>query len=160
MKFLCDHMLGTLAKWLRFLGYDTAYPGPLDDGDLKTLAAREDRVLLTRDFELNGRVPGSMYIESDDLDEQFVQVVCAFRLTAEGALSRCSVCNVPIEAVPKEEASGRVPDGVYSRQRDFWRCRQCGRFYWPGSHFDRVLAKLREMDARASQMQPAWKSKV
>ncbi|RLF38315.1 MAG: hypothetical protein DRN21_05430, partial [Thermoplasmata archaeon] len=22
MKFLCDEMLGTLAKWLRILGYD------------------------------------------------------------------------------------------------------------------------------------------
>lgn len=150
MKFLCDHMLGTLAKWLRFLGYDTAYPGPVDDGELKAMAVREDRVLLTRDFELSGRVPGAVYLESDDLDVQFVQVVHMFRLTADGALSRCSVCNVPIEAIAKEEAKGHVPAAVFDRHREFWRCPECGRYYWPGSHFDRVLAKLREIDARAN----------
>jgi len=150
VKFLCDHMLGSLAKWLRFLGYDTTYPGPLDDSDLKALAVREERTLLTRDRELSGRVPGAVFVGSDDLDEQFVQVVRAFRLTAKDAMSRCSVCNGPIESVPKEEAQGRVPDGVFSRHREFWRCRECGRFYWPGSHFERVLAKLREIDAKAN----------
>jgi len=144
MKFLCDHMLGTLAKWLRFLGYDTAYPGPLEDGALKALAAEEERVLLTRDKELSGRAPGAVYVASDDLDAQFAQVVRAFGLTAKEAMSRCSVCNAQIEAIPKEEARGHVPPGVYDRHREFWRCRQCGRTYWPGSHFDRVIAKLKD----------------
>ena len=149
MKFLCDHMLGTLAKWLRFLGYDTAYPEALDDNDVKTLAARDGRMLLTRDRELRGRVPGAFYVESDDPDEQLVQVARAFRLTAEVALSRCSVCNVPIEPVSKDSAKEHVPQGVYDRQREFWRCRQCGRFYWKGSHFDHVLARVRDVAAKA-----------
>ena len=143
MNFLCDHMLGTLAKWLRFLGYDTAYPGPLDDNDLKALAANEGRILLTRDKELSGRLAGAAYVESDDLDAQFAQVVRAFGLTAKDAMSRCSVCNALIVAVPKEDARDHVPPGVYDRHQEFWRCRQCGRFYWPGSHYDRVMAKLR-----------------
>jgi len=150
MRFLCDHMLGTLAKWLRFLGYDTLYPGPLDDGDLKELAAREERVLLTRDKQLSGRVPGALYVGSDDLDEQFTQVIRAFRLTSESAMSRCSVCNELIEAVPKERARDRVPEGVFSRQGEFWWCPKCGRFYWQGSHFEHMWAKFREIDARAN----------
>ena len=150
MKFVCDHMLGTLAKWLRFLGYDTLYPGPLDDGELKALAAREQRVLLTRDKQLSGRVSDSLYVESDDLDAQFTQVVRAFSLNSDSAMARCSVCNEVIEAVPKEEAKGRVPEGVYSRQREFWFCRRCGRFYWQGSHFDAMWAKFREIAAKAS----------
>ncbi len=149
MKFLCDHMLGTLAKWLRFLGYDTAYPGPIDDGELKATAAREERVLLTRDKQLNGRVADSVYIASDDLDEQFAQVVRGFGLTAKDAMSRCSVCNEVVEAVPKEQAKGRVPEGVYDRQREFWFCRRCGRLYWQGSHFDAMWAKFRELEGRA-----------
>ena len=148
MKFLCDHMLGTLAKWLRFLGYDTAYPEALEDNELKRLAVAEGRVLLTRDRELSGRVPDAVYVASDDLDEQFAQVVRAFGLTAKDAMSRCSVCNAPIEAIPKEEAKGHVPPGVYDRHQEFWRCRQCGRYYWPGSHFDRVLTKLRSVTAK------------
>src|SRR3970040_1924936 len=110
MRFLCDHMLGTLAKWLRFLGYDTLYPGPLDDGELKALAERETRVLLTRDKQLSGRVSDSLYVDSDDLDAQFAQVVRAFSLNSESAMSRCSVCNELIEWVPKERAKGRVPE--------------------------------------------------
>lgn len=149
MKFLCDHMLGTLAKWLRFLGYDTVYPGPIDDGDLKALAVRENRVLLTRDKELSGRVAGALYVGSDDLDEQFTQVVRAFSLDSGSAMSRCSVCNELIEAVPKEQAKGRVPEGVYSRQREFWFCRRCGKFYWQGSHYDAMWTKFREIGAKA-----------
>ena len=150
MKFLCDHMLGTLAKWLRFLGYDTIYPEVLKDADVKDLAIRELRTLLTRDRELSSRVPGSVFVESDDPNEQLVQVARAFHLTAEVALSRCSVCNVPIEPVSKDSAKEHVPQGVYDRQREFWRCRQCGRFYWKGSHFDHVLAKVREVAAKAN----------
>ena len=97
MRFVCDHMLGTLAKWLRFLGYDTGYPDALDDDDLKALAVVEDRVLLTRDYELSGRVAGAIYIESDVLDEQFAQVVRAFGLTAKDEMTRCSVCNALIK---------------------------------------------------------------
>ena len=34
MKFFCDHMLGTLAKWLRIYGFDTTYAGSeIDDED-------------------------------------------------------------------------------------------------------------------------------
>lgn len=149
MKFLCDHMLGTLSKWLRFLGYDTAYPGPLEDNEIATLATSEGRVLLTRDKELSGRIPSALYVESDDPDAQLAQVAGAYRLNAENALSRCSVCNVLIDPVRKEEAKGRVPDGVYSMYREFWRCRQCGRFYWHGSHVDHVLEKVREVEVRA-----------
>lgn len=148
MKFLCDHMLGTLAKWLRFLGYDTMYPGPLDDGELKDLAAREERVLLTRDRQLSGRVTGSLYVASDDLDGQFTQVVHVLSLDSENAMSRCSVCNELIEAVPKERVKGNVPEGVFARQQVFWWCPRCGRFYWQGSHFDAMWAKFREIDAR------------
>jgi hypothetical protein len=150
MKFLCDHMLGTLARWLRFLGYDTAYPEALDDGEVKDLAIREARTLLTRDKELSSRVPGAHYVESDDPDEQLVQVARTFHLTAQEALSRCSVCNVVIDPLPKDAAKEHVPQGVYDRHSEFWRCRQCGRFYWKGSHFDHVLTKVREVAAKAN----------
>lgn len=151
MRFLCDHMLGTLAKWLRFLGYDTAYPGPLGDNEVGRMATSEARTLLTRDKELGGRIPGAVYVESDDPDAQLLQVARTFGLTAKDALTLCSVCNVPIEAATREEAKGRVPEGVHDRQREFWRCRQCGRFYWAGSHVEHVLAKVREVEARANE---------
>ena len=52
MRFAVDAMLGTLAKWLRILGYDAFFDPALDDHQLVRLARAELRVLLTRDRAL------------------------------------------------------------------------------------------------------------
>jgi len=135
-------MLGTLAKWLRFLGYDTAYPGPLDDTALLEQAKKEGRVLLTRDRQLAGRTSGGLGIRSDQLEEQLEEVRRAFGITAQDALSRCSVCNAEITRLPPEEAKGKVPDAVLARHTEFWRCPDCERVYWKGSHFEALERQI------------------
>ena len=55
LRLLADGMLGTLAKWLRLLGYDTAYDNVAADPELARRARSEGRVLLTRDRELSKR---------------------------------------------------------------------------------------------------------
>ena len=147
MKFLCDHMLGTLAKWLRLLGHDTTYPRPLGDVELGAMAQHEGRALLTRDRELASRVRGAYRVESDDLDQQLIDVVRTFRLDLARAMTRCSVCNGELDAVTKSEANGRVPDGVLARQDEFWQCGSCGRLYWHGSHWDNVMLRLRKLES-------------
>ena len=47
--FFADAMLGRLARWLRMLGYDTAYEKVISDGSLISRAVTEQRWLLTRD---------------------------------------------------------------------------------------------------------------
>ncbi len=145
MKFLCDHMLGTLAKWLRLLGQDVTYPGPVADNDLKAEAEKEGRTVLTRDRELAGRVPDALYVASDDLDEQLLQVLRAFGIPPDLSPERCSVCNAPLAAVPKAEAAGKVPEKVLEYQQEFWHCPSCGRFYWKGSHWTRMEERLRDL---------------
>ena len=52
MRFLCDAMLGGLAKWLRAAGYDAYYAREGTDVSDRTLTAKaleEGRVLLTSD---------------------------------------------------------------------------------------------------------------
>jgi len=150
VKFLCDHMLGTLAKWLRFLGNDVVYPSPIDDNELIAMASREDRTLLTRDRELSGRMAGSVFIASDDLEAQVLQVVQRFDLPADLAMTRCSLCNGALRQVPKADVQGKVPEGVYERQPEFWRCDTCGHLYWRGSHWSSMDARLREIRAKAA----------
>ena len=147
MKLLCDHMLGTLAKWLRFMGYDTAYPGPLDDTELLLLAGREGRVLLTRDKELASRSSGAIRVRSDDLEEQIREVASALRLRIVDPLSRCSVCNAVLIPARKEDVSDQVPEGVRARHDTFWRCPSCGRVYWQGSHWDKMVERLDHLSA-------------
>ena len=141
-RFLCDHMLGSLAKWLRLLGYDTVYPGPLEDRGMAAKAYDEGRALLTRDKELAGRVKGSLFIASDDLDAQIKTVVERYRLITANTLTLCSVCNVAIVTVAKASVKESVPPAVFEIQSEFWRCPSCSRVYWRGSHWEAMLERI------------------
>jgi uncharacterized protein with PIN domain len=144
-KLLADGMLGTLAKWLRLLGYDTAYDNAADDHALARRARAEGRVLLTRDRELaNRRGLHTLLIESEDLDEQVQQVQEALGPPPDPALSRCAVCNTALERVSPEDIASRVPPYVVRTQTDFRRCPGCGRVYWPGTHVDRMQERMGE----------------
>ncbi len=146
MKLLCDHMLGSLARWLRFMGYDTAYPEPMSDRDLIDMARREERILLTRDKELAGRVREAVGIRSDDLDEQIREVAAVLPLRLIHPLSRCSLCNSVLLPVSRDAIEELVPVGVRSRHEEFWRCPSCQRVYWQGSHWDKMVERLNHLD--------------
>lgn len=146
MKFLADHMLGSLARWLRFLGFDTAYPEVLSDKELEELAAAEDRVLLTRDKELaNSKDVQALYIQSTDLDEQLMQVIMTYNLEITHELSRCSLCNTPLIQVNKNQVKDKVPERVYEWQNQFWECTHCNKYYWPGTHYINIKSKLAQL---------------
>ena len=146
MKLLCDHMLGSLARWLRFMGYDTAYPEPGPDRALVERVRLENRILLTRDKELAGRVAGAIQIHSDNLEEQIREVATALPLRLVDPLSRCSLCNELLVPAPLEEVNDLVPEGVRSRHQLFWRCPSCRRVYWQGTHWDKMVARLNDFD--------------
>lgn len=146
MKFLCDHMLGSLARWLRFMGYDTAYPSPGPDRELVARVRAEGRILLTRDKELAARVSGAVQVRSGDLEQQIREVASVLQLRLEDPLSRCSLCNEVLIPVSLDEVRGLVPEGVRSRHQEFWRCPSCNRIYWQGSHWDKMVERLNNLD--------------
>jgi uncharacterized protein with PIN domain len=135
-------MLGSLARWLRFMGYDTAYPKAMSDNELIAKARAEGRVLLTRDKELSARCPGAIAIRSDVLEEQIREVAAVQPLRLVDPLSRCSLCNAVIEPVSPDQVRNIVPEGVLSRHQEFWRCPSCGRVYWQGTHWDKMVERL------------------
>jgi hypothetical protein len=146
MKFLADNMLGRLTTWLRLLGYDTAYLPDADDHELARVARAEDRVLLTRDVELTRRRGlRALLVESESVSEQLRQVFHALRLSAREAFSRCAECNVTLEGVSKESLRGQVPPYVFQTQERFQRCPRCGRVYWRGTHWARMLAQIQDL---------------
>ena len=149
MRFAADNMLGTLARWLRVLGFDTAYPGVLTDKGLAEFAKKEDRILLTRDKEL-AKAGGdfALYIHSTDVDEQLEQVILAYDLTIENELSRCSLCNTKLVPVDKETVKDGVPEKVFEIQDEFWECRRCKKYYWPGTHYKNIKEKLEKLKGK------------
>jgi uncharacterized protein with PIN domain len=149
MRFIADHMLGSLARWLRFLGFDTAYPDVLSDKELAQLAEKDDRILLTRDKELAGtKRVSALYIHSTDTEEQLNQVITTYDLEIENELSRCSLCNTILESVAKENVKEKVPERVFEIQNEFWECRQCKKYYWPGTHYKNIKNKLEELKGK------------
>jgi len=147
MPLLADAMLGKLAKWLRLLGYDTAYDPSWDDATIARLSRAEGRVVLTRDRQLaERRGLRALFVTSDSLSEQMAQIAAELRLPPSEAGTRCSVCNALLEPLSKQEVAGRVPPYVYDTQQVFHRCPTCDRIYWPGGHWARmqpVLDRLR-----------------
>src|SRR5947199_3401426 len=103
-------MLGSLARWLRFMGYDTAYPEPGPDRALIERVRLEDRILLTRDKELAGRVSGAVQIRSDDLEEQIREAAQVLPLPLIDPLCRCCLCHGLLVPASLEEVNEHVPD--------------------------------------------------
>jgi uncharacterized protein with PIN domain len=146
MRFVCDRMLGTLARWMRLFGFDVLYPGEMEDSELLKLARGDDRILLTRDRKLAEGKGDVICLESDIWDEQYGQVSTHFGLKIESPMTRCSLCNEPIGEVPKKDVEGKVPERVYDLQEEFWHCPKCDKYYWKGTHWEGIEDKMEELD--------------
>jgi nucleoside-triphosphatase len=141
-------MLGRLARKLRMLGYDVFYRAGIEDNDLKRIALRERRVLLTRDREIvETSLPIDVrLIESDDVGEQLVQVVRDLGLSAGPcSFTRCTECNEPLVRMDKEEVRDLVAPYVYRTQDAFAHCPSCGRIYWEATHVEQARQWLRDV---------------
>ena len=144
MKFIADVMVGRLARWLRVLGFDTAYSNKYQDDQLIQIAEAEERVILTRDTGLASRRMNArcLLIASDHHKEQIRQVIEAFSITHFDVFSRCLECNTPLKNVDKEDVFEKVPPFVYLTQERFAMCPSCNRVYWHGTHADEILKRI------------------
>ena len=147
MKFVCDEMLGTLAKWLRILGYDTAYVKNMEDDEILKIAEKEDRIIITRDKVLAEKSEKALYIDEKDLEKQIEKVFKKLNLEIDEdkILSRCTLCNTPVTPIKKEKIEGKVPEHVWKTHEKFWICPKCKRIYWMGSHWNDMEEKIKKI---------------
>jgi uncharacterized protein with PIN domain len=159
-RFIADAMLGRLARWLRTLGYDTAYDDAITDADLVRRAFEEGRYILTRDRELltEWRIEGALLLTSEKPLEQLGEIATRLPLAAPTRLfTRCRICNGVLRPVQRSAVADRVPDRILQRTRDFAECPDCRRAYWEGSHTERmraVLERVFENSRRAVEGRP------
>ncbi|MHB1417393.1 MAG: Mut7-C RNAse domain-containing protein [Chloroflexota bacterium] len=143
VRLVADAMLGRLARWLRALGCDTVYDVRLDDAALARRARAEGRLLLTRDRQLVARKGlHSLLITSDHLADQLAQVLAHLPPPSLDCPGRCVVCNAVLSEVDKASVESRVPEYVWETQNEFTLCRQCGRIYWRGTHWQGILRQV------------------
>lgn len=151
-RFVVDAMLGRLARWLRAMGYDTLYPGQVDDRRLLQIARADLRILVTRDRMLARLAePRSCLIRAERLDEQVVEAVERLGLAPDDGdwLSRCLLCNARLEPGAREALRGLVPEHVFATHGEFMRCPGCSRIYWAGSHAESMVERLARWLGRA-----------
>ncbi len=149
MKFLVDRMLGKLAKGLRMLGYDTVYYRGEEMYPLISLARQEGRVILTRNTKLLQKIPQDRILRVTE-DNPYLQLKELIQkryiaLDEEKPYSRCLVCNALLNRIPRDEAAGEVPDFIFHQQKEFFRCPECRKIYWPGSHHENMQRRVEEL---------------
>lgn len=151
LKFIVDHNVAKLARWLRMMGYDATIFDQVDDWQMIRTALAESRIVITKDTGvMKRRVITSgklraLLINSDDPEEQIRQVIDTFHLDRSKSLSLCLECNVPLTAVSREEIKNRVPPYVFQTKTRFVECPACHRVYWQGTHWKAMTQTLEKL---------------
>ncbi len=151
-KFITDRMLGTLTRYLRFMGYDTTSANGLEEGNVREdtllldLSLKEHRILLTRDAELARRgKEHAVLVRSENVIEQVQQLVDLGLIKRRVTMSRCSLCNTPVREAYQCEIAGADYAPKDWRGLSFYWCESCRKLYWNGSHGrmleERILEK-------------------
>ena len=147
MKFICDDMLGKLAKLLRAAGYDTYYQKDIQDHRLLRLALEEERVIVTKDRKLIEvkTVPSYILIGVDNPLDQLEELrqKAGLHFEKNRMFSRCIECNLVLALIEKEKVKEKVYPYVYQTQEKFWHCPGCDRIYWAGTHIQRMREKFK-----------------
>jgi len=158
IKFVADNNVGKLARWLRLIGYDTVLFKQKDDAQMIKIALGDNRVILTKDAQFvkrrmvtNGALK-TVYIDQDDPEVQVREVVETLSLDHDfKPFSRCLECNRALVARDKEDVRGLIPARVFETQTQYTQCPACQRIYWPGTHWQAMGKKLKDLQAGAGR---------
>jgi uncharacterized protein with PIN domain len=148
MKFIADAMLGRLAKWLRFLGFDVLYYSDIEDRQVLKIAREQERTILTRDTRMLQRkgAMGAVFIKSDKIVQQLLELKDILDFHGPDVIKRCIVCNRELQAIAdREEIKDLVPEYVYHNFDSFVRCGCCGKIYWEGGHYQNIRERTMEV---------------
>ncbi len=143
--FVVDVNLGRLARYLRMCGFDTVYRNDYRDRDVARISAREHRIALTRDRRLlhHKAITHGYWVRATGSTEQLMEVIQRFDLNNQvEPFHRCLDCNGRVSPVDKRSIVDRLEPLTRKYYDEFHQCRDCGKIYWPGSHYQHMLERL------------------
>jgi len=150
-RFVLDVHLGTLARRLRLLGFDSWYGTHADDDELAAVAEAQQRILLSRDRQLLMRrtVVHGYCPRADAPEEQLAEVVVRYGLADRAVpLTRCVRCNGELRPVDKADVLDELPPRTRQSFDTFVQCTSCHQVYWPGAHKPAIGEILAEVADR------------
>jgi uncharacterized protein len=142
-RFVADVHLGSLARLLRMMGFDTLHDNGFADGEIARIAAAQSRIVLTRDRDLLKRrsITHGCYVHALRPQQQLREVFERLDLARSARpFTLCPGCNAPLHAVAKELVEQRLPPRACELYHHFSMCEVCGRVFWDGEHWRRVRA--------------------
>ncbi len=158
-KFILDVHLRKLARRMRLLGFDTDYEDQRDDDLLAGISEKENRILLTCDRQLLMRriVTRGIIIRSRDPEEQIIEVIQRLQLqNFITPFTRCIECNGLITKIAPgspafDKIKNLIPSAVLEWRHEYFRCSSCGRVYWKGTHYERLMERIDRIMNRLRQ---------
>ena len=148
--FLCDAGLGGLARWLRGAGYDARWEEGIDDEELLKAARASCATLLTTDSMLMERrllrdrvIPSFWLPPTLGIREQLELVFKEFNLTVRPP--RCMACGGELRHGDKETLRERIPPRTYRWLDEYFVCSRCGKLFWHGTHWHRIVGALKDL---------------
>lgn len=148
-RFVVDVNLGKLARWLRLLGFDTAWRNDYSDRQVVEKAVAEQRVILTRDRRLlfHRIIDYGFWVRAVEPLLQTREVLDRMALWHEIHPFRyCLECNGLIKPVSKKAVLKQLEPLTRRYYDEFYRCSCCHRIYWKGSHYAKLLQKLGDLE--------------
>ena len=155
MRFIADAHLGGLARMLRMLGFDTRYSNDYHDDVIREIAAREGRIVLTRDRELLKcrDITHGCFVHALKPMEQWKEIVNRLQLENEARpFTLCLHCNAPLHEIDKAAVADQLPEKVARYYQRFCTCHACNRIYWEGSHWKRMRSWLDQLPGTAVRL--------
>lgn len=142
-------MLARLARYLRAAGIDTALAdSSATDAEILRQAADEGRILLTCDrkiMEHKAALGRTLLLPHGSLEAQAAALNREYGLNwLERAFTRCLLDNAQLAEADAEQLE-QVPPSARREHERLLACPTCGRVYWRGSHYRRMLKKLAEL---------------
>ena len=138
-RFVTDSSLEWLARRLRILGFDVLTLRGARLEELFETARHERRIVLTMSTRHPKRwadVPARRVARGKARES--VRAIAESCEPSGTPFSRCANCNHALERRLPIEATGEVPGAVLRQARSLRHCPECGKWYWEGSHVDRL----------------------
>ncbi|QDZ18417.1 Mut7-like exonuclease [Chloropicon primus] len=151
-KFICDEMLGGLAKQLRSCGLDCELAvRPTSNCDyvreMVETAEREDRILLTSSVRLYQRrlTEQVVLVRTRGRREQLQQILAAFAVSVPDSnlFTRCILCNGRFERCTEEAKLESIAPAIRRKHEAFFECVRCKKVYWEGKKYETAFQGLK-----------------
>ena len=155
-SFIVDAMLGRIARKLRIFGFDSVYDPNIDDMDILKSSKCDGRIVLTNDRDLFRRCKkkgiGTILLDNRPEIENLVTIFRSLdieSISSQKLPHLCTCCNGLLDTITeKNSIKNQIPERLFHSKNIFYKCSQCNKFYWIGSHMERIACLIKDINTK------------